>query len=144
MQTVHRAEMSACIAALKVVPKGQALRVVTHSKYVYDGILKHLRRWRWRGRPFVNSDLWLQLQAEVDARTAPTLWRHVYSHIGVAGNERADERPTRAGWHTPDGASSCVTRRRQRAGHHWWSARRVGLRTHCLLVLHQCRGWAVC
>ena len=25
--------------------------------------------------------------------------------------------PTRAGWHTPDGASSCGTRRRQRAGH---------------------------
>ena len=54
-------------------------------------ILKHLRRWRLQGRPFVNSDLLLQLQAEVDARTAPTLWRHVYSHIGVAGNERADE-----------------------------------------------------
>ena len=50
--------------------------------------------------------------------------------------------PTRAGWHTPDGASSCVTRRRQRAGHQWWSARRVGLRSHCLLELHQCRGWA--
>ena len=58
---------------------------------MYDGILKHLRRWRLQGRPFVNSDLWLQLQAEVDARTAPTLWHHVYSHIGVAGNERADE-----------------------------------------------------
>ena len=57
----------------------QALRVVTDSKYVYDGILKHLRRWRLQGRPFLNSDLWLQLQAEVDARVAPTLWRHVYS-----------------------------------------------------------------
>ena len=91
VQTVNRAELSACIAALRVVPRGQALRVVTDSKYVYDGILKHLRRWRLQGRPFVNSDLWLQLQAEVDARTAPTLWRHVYSHFGVAGNERADE-----------------------------------------------------
>ena len=91
VQTVNRAELSACIAALRVVPRGQALRVVTDSKYVYDGILKHLRRWRLQGRPFVNSDLWLQLQLEVDARTAPTLWRHVYSHIGVAGNERADE-----------------------------------------------------
>ena len=87
---MNRAELSACIAALRVVPRGQALRVVTASKYVYDGILKHLRRWRLQGRPFLNSDLWLQVQAEVDARVAPTLWRHVYSHIGVAGNERAD------------------------------------------------------
>ena len=69
----------------------EALRVVTDSRYVYDGILKHLRRWRLQGRPFLNSDLWLLLQAEVDARVAPTLWRHVYSHIGAAGNERADE-----------------------------------------------------
>ena len=61
------------------------------SKYVYDGTLKHLRRWRLQGRPVLNSDLWLQLQAEVDARVPPTLWRHVYSHIGIAGNERADE-----------------------------------------------------
>ena len=80
---MNRAELSACIAALRVVPRGQALRVVTDSKYVYDGILKHLGRWRLQGRPFLNSDLWLQLQAEVDARVAPTLWRHVYSHIGV-------------------------------------------------------------
>ena len=144
LQTVNRAELSACIAALRVVLRGQALRVVTDSKYVYDGILKHLRRWRLQSRPFVNSDLWLQLRVGVYARTAPTLWRHVYSHIGVAGNERVDELPPRAGWHTPDGASSCATRRRQRAGHHWWSAWRVGLRSHCLLGLHQCRGWAEC
>ena len=52
--------------------------------------------------------------------------------------------PTRAGWHTPDGASSCGTRRRQRAGHQWWSARRVELRSQCLLVLHQHSGRAVC
>ena len=91
VQTVNWAEMSACIAALRVVPRGQPLWVVTDSKYMYDGILKHLRRRRLQGRPFVNSDLWLQLQVDVDARTAPTLWRHVYSHIGVAGNERADE-----------------------------------------------------
>ena len=91
VQTVNRADFSACIAALRVAPRRQALRIVTDSKYVYDGILKHLRRWRLQGRPFLNSDLWLQLQAEVDARVAPTLWRHVYSHIGIRGNERADE-----------------------------------------------------
>ena len=59
VQTVNRAELSACIAALWVVLTGQALRVVTESTYVYDGILKHLRRWRLQGRAFLNSDLWL-------------------------------------------------------------------------------------
>ena len=90
VRTVNRAELSACIAALRVVRR-RAPRVVTDSKYVYDGILKHLRRWRLQGRPFLNSDLWLHLQAEGDARVAPTPWRHVYSYVGVAGNERADE-----------------------------------------------------
>ena len=42
MQTVNRAELSACIAALRVFPCGQPIRVVTDSRYVYDGILKHL------------------------------------------------------------------------------------------------------
>ena len=91
VQTVNRAELSACIAALRVAPRRQALRIVTDSKYVYDGILKHLRRLRLQGRPFLNSNFWLQLQAEVDAQVAPTLWCHVYSHIGICGNERADE-----------------------------------------------------
>ena len=91
VQTVNRAELFARIASLRVVPRGQALRVVTDSKYVYDDILKHLWGWRLQGRPFLNGDLWLQLHGEVDARVAPTLWRHVYSHIRIAGTERADE-----------------------------------------------------
>ena len=37
VQTVNRAELSACIAALRVVPRGQALRVLTDSRYVCDG-----------------------------------------------------------------------------------------------------------
>ena len=38
VQTVNRAELSTCIAALRVAPRRQALRIVTDSKYVYDGI----------------------------------------------------------------------------------------------------------
>ena len=89
-QTVNRAELSACIAALRVAPRGQVLRIVTNSKYVYDGILKYLQQWQLQGRPFPNADLWQQLHSELSARTARTLWRHVYSHIGVVGSERAD------------------------------------------------------
>ena len=90
MQIVNQAEPLACIASLRVAPRGQVLRIVTDSKYVYDGIPKHLQRWRLQGRPFPNADLWQQLQSESSARIARALWRHVYSHIGVVGNERAD------------------------------------------------------
>ena len=116
VQTVNRAELSACHAALRVVPRGQALRVVTDSRYVYDGILKHLRSWRLQGRPFLNSDLWLRLQAEVDARVAPTLWRHEYSHIEVAGNERADELANQGRLAHPRRRQFLVTRQRQQVG----------------------------
>ena len=54
------------------------------------GILKRFRRWRLQGSPFFNSDLRYQLQQEVQARSACTVWRHVYSHIGVVGNQHAD------------------------------------------------------
>ena len=91
VQTVNRAELSACIIALQLVLGGQPVRVVTDSKYVYDGVLCHLQCWRLRGQNYLNSDLWDQLWAAVQARIAPTQWKHVYSHIGVAGNERADE-----------------------------------------------------
>ena len=64
--------------------------------------------------------------------------------LGLRGMSVPMSLPTRAGWHTPDGASSCGTRRSRRAGHQWWSARRVGLRSLCLLVLHQYSGRAVC
>ena len=136
VQTVNRAELSACIAALRVVPRGQALRVVTDSKYVYNGILKHLRRWRLQGRPFLNSDLWLQLQAQVDARVAPTLWRHVCSHIGVAGNERADELANQGRLAPPPLTAPVpgLTRRRQQAGRQWWFVRRVMRRSQCFSV----------
>ena len=77
VQMVNRAELSACIAALTVVRRGHALRVMTDSRYVYDGVLNHLRRWRLQGCPFLSSDFWLLLQAEVDAGVAPTLWCHV-------------------------------------------------------------------
>ena len=35
--TNNRAELTVCIAAVKAVPPAQPLRMVTDSKYVYDG-----------------------------------------------------------------------------------------------------------
>ena len=42
------------------------------------------------GRQDPNSDLWAQLQEAMRSRTARTHWKHVYTHIGILGNERAE------------------------------------------------------
>ena len=90
MLTNNTAELSASIAALWAVPAAQPLLVVTHSKYVFDGVTTHLQRWLLLGRQVPNWDLWAQLQEVVHSCTAPTHWKHVYSHVGILGNGRAD------------------------------------------------------
>ena len=89
-QTNNRAELSASIAALRAVPAAQPLCVVTDSQYVFDGATARLPRWLLLGRNIPHSDLWDELRTIISSRTVPTHWRHVYSHVGVLGNERAD------------------------------------------------------
>ena len=89
-QTNNRAELSASIAALRAMPAAQPLCVVTDSQYVYDGATARLPCWLLLGRNIPHLDLWDELRAVISSRTAPTHWRHVYSHVGVLGNERAD------------------------------------------------------
>ena len=47
-------------------------------------------RWFLLGSNVSNVDLWEDLHAALRARAAPTVLRHVYSQIGIVGNERAD------------------------------------------------------
>ena len=66
VRTVNRAKLSACIAALRLAPRQQPIiQLVTDSKYVYDGILRHLHRWRLQGKAYLNSDLWDLVWGEV-------------------------------------------------------------------------------
>ena len=79
-----------CVEALGAVPLTQPLRVITDSKYVYDGVTTYMHRWALQGRQVVNRDLWDALKLLIQSRSGATLWLHMYSHIGVVGNERAD------------------------------------------------------
>ena len=90
-QTNSRAELSAVIAALRAVLTMQPLRVITDSRYVYDGATVHLLRWFTLGRQVSNLDPWQQLREVMLSWTALTTFRHVYSHVGTVGNERADD-----------------------------------------------------
>ena len=67
------------------------LRVITDSRYVYDGATVHLRRRFTLGRQVSNLDLWQQLREVMLSRTVLMAFRHVYSHVGIVGNERADD-----------------------------------------------------
>ena len=70
-QTNNRAELTAYIAALKAVPLARPLRVVTDSKYVYDGATRYLNCWFLLGQHVTNRDLWEALRDSLSACSAP-------------------------------------------------------------------------
>ncbi|KAI0715291.1 hypothetical protein C8Q76DRAFT_603527, partial [Earliella scabrosa] len=68
------------------------LHIVTDSQYVMDGLTMHLAAWEDRGWLGVaNADLIRMAAAWLRQRSAPTTFRWVKGHSGVAGNEGADE-----------------------------------------------------
>ena len=79
------------IAALRAVPTMQPLQVVTDSRYVYDGATLHLQRWFTLCRQVSNLDPWQQLREVMLSRTSLKAFRHVYSHVGIVGDERAND-----------------------------------------------------
>ncbi len=92
--TNNRMEMRAAIEALKAVPKGAEMTLVTDSEYVMKGITEWLDGWKKRGwktaskKPVKNVDLWQELDAH--AQQHKIKWEWVRGHTGDEGNERAD------------------------------------------------------
>ena len=92
--TNNRMELQAVIEALRRLPGGAAVEIVTDSTYVMKGVQEWLAVWKangWRTRqrkPVKNQDLWKTLDQLVSAHAVH--WRWVRGHTGVAGNERAD------------------------------------------------------
>ena len=97
--TNNRMEMTAAIAALCDSPM-EPIEIVSDSKYVVDCMNQTWYvRWQhngWkttRGKPVLNADLWTELLACVDGRSAQgaaTTFRWTRGHAGQAQNERAD------------------------------------------------------
>ena len=119
VQTNNRAELNACIEALRAIPLSQAIRIITHSKYVYDGVTAHMHRWALQGRSISNQDLWDSLRSLLRSRTSETLWKHVYRHVGVVGNERADALANLGRLQHPVPCSCSVTYNIGRASTRW-------------------------
>jgi ribonuclease HI len=93
--TNNRMELTAAIAALRLLKRPARVTLLTDSAYLRDGISKWIHGWQrngWRTadrKPVKNADLW---QALLDAaRPHDVNWQWVKGHAGHPLNERADE-----------------------------------------------------
>ncbi len=94
--TNNRMELSATIGALSYIAKTEKVILLhTDSSYVINGITKWV--WGWRKNNWItstkteviNRDLWEELSSLVAGKKIE--WKYVGGHIGIAGNNRADE-----------------------------------------------------
>ena len=92
--TNNKMEMTAAIKALEAVPQDLPIVIHSDSQYVIKGATEWLRGWKakgWRkadGKPVLNQDLWMQMDAVMVGRKIT--WKWVKGHAGHPENERVD------------------------------------------------------
>ena len=92
--TNNRMELKAAIEGLNALKAPHAVILYTDSRYVMDGLIKWLPRWKANGwktankKPVKNDDLWRMLDEAASRHNVE--WRWVEGHSGDPGNERAD------------------------------------------------------
>jgi ribonuclease HI len=118
--TNQKAELYAAIQAVKTgirslianhpdMIKPVTLEIRLDSEYVRKGATEWMHKWKKNGwltstkKPVQNKELWMLLDNAMQLQT-PSMqirWIHVAGHVGINGNERADqlarsgEEPTR-------------------------------------------------
>jgi ribonuclease HI len=92
--TNNRMELRAVLEALDGLPAGEAVEVVSDSRYVVDSLSKWIHGWRkkgWRtsaGGPVLNRDLIEAIDAR--GRELKIQWSWVRGHDGHSVNEIVD------------------------------------------------------
>jgi ribonuclease HI len=93
--TNNRMELRAPIEALRLLKKSSEVTIHTDSKYVMDGITQWIFNWKkngWKSAkkdPIKNSELWRELDAEVEKHKI--IWKWVKGHSGNHFNEIVDQ-----------------------------------------------------
>ncbi|HEY5049126.1 MAG TPA: ribonuclease HI [Rhizomicrobium sp.] len=92
--TNNRMELTAALKAFETLRKPSTVTIHTDSKYVMDGLMHWMKRWKangWRTtdkKSVKNADLWRALD---DAAARHDVeWKWVKGHAGHVENERAD------------------------------------------------------
>jgi len=94
LTTNNRMELTAAIKGLESLKRPCNVVLYTDSRYVMDGIMQWMPRWKRNGwktadkKPVKNGDLWVSLDAA--ASRHKVTWRWVAGHSGHLENERAD------------------------------------------------------
>ena len=93
--TNNRMELTAVIAALRMLKNPSKIRLIIDSQYVKNGINLWISNWKKTGwktsnkKPVKNVDLWMMLDELVPRHEIEWIW--VKGHAGNLGNERADD-----------------------------------------------------
>ena len=97
-------EIAAVITALEKVPNYIPLTIKSDSKYVIEGLTRHLTDWEDQGWINVENRQWFKRAAYLlRRRTARTKFKWVKGHNGEKGNEMSDQLAKQgANKHTPD------------------------------------------
>jgi ribonuclease HI len=81
-------KLAAVIVAAETTPN---FSIVTDSKYVIEGLTKHLPVWEDRGWiGIANADLFKRVAYILKSQMAPTSFKWVKGHNGMQGNEESD------------------------------------------------------
>lgn len=102
-QNNNRGDLLAFLHVLRTGDRARPLLVVVDSTYVANGACLWLLGWQASGwktgsKPVANVDLWAAAAENLQPR-APAWAMHVFSHVGIEGNEQADTLAKRAVQH---------------------------------------------
>jgi len=93
--TNNQMELMATIEALKYFKKKEEIEICTDSKYVKDGVLLWIKKWKingWRtaNKKLVkNKELWIKLDKQIQRHKI--IWKWIKGHSGDRYNEHADQ-----------------------------------------------------
>ena len=97
-------ELVAIIKTAETAPNFYELSIVSDSRYVIEGLTKHLPEWEDKGWIGVeNAEMFKRAAYLLKTRTAPTTFKWVKGHSGNLGNEESDALAKEGALkHTPD------------------------------------------